>query len=195
MDDDEPMDLLQGVASRVTSKSYFDLQWPLKLTLSPTDASLNKRRKPGQEASRFKTDDDTGKMVIDSDDSDEETSTPQQKPKEDVVGTAYRESITSVDGFTRGPNGRIKFNKDTKKRRREAQEAEDDAMDVEENPKKQRTKQSNSRPGQEFKAKRAGGDIKKNGVDPYAYVTLSQAAGKKGGRKNQIGIAGKGSRK
>ncbi|KAJ8077206.1 pre-rRNA processing protein [Marasmius tenuissimus] len=195
MDDDEPMDLLRGVASRVTN------------------ASSNKRRKPGQEASRFKTDDDTGKMVIDENDSDEETSTPQQKSKEDVVGTAYRESITSVDGFTRGPNGRIKFNKDTKKRRREAQEAEDDAMDVEENPKKQKTKQSNSRPGQEFKAKvkdpsvlskdrpltttlqRAGGDVKKNGVDPYAYVTLSQAAGKKGGRKNQIGITGKGSRK
>ena len=93
-------------------------------------------------------------MVIDEDDSDEETSTSQQKLKEDVVGTAYRESITSVDGFTRGPNGRIKYNKDTKKRRRENLEAEDDAMDVvQENPKKQKAKQANVRPGQEFKAK------------------------------------------
>ncbi|KAL0578292.1 pre-rRNA processing protein [Marasmius crinis-equi] len=180
MDDDDPMDLLEGVASRVTN------------------ASSNKRRKPGQDASRFKTDDDTGKMIIDEDESDEDAGAgaPQQKSKEDVVGTAYRESITSVDGFTRGPNGRIKFNKDTKKRRRENQDAEDDAMDVvEDNPKKQKTKQGNARLGHEFKAKRAGGDVKKNGVDPYAYLTLSQASGKKGGRKNQIGIAGKGGRK
>lgn len=37
---------------------------------------------------------------------------------------------------------------------------------------------------------KAGGDIKKGGVDPYAYLSLSQAA-KKGGRQQRIGIAGK----
>ncbi|KAK7035453.1 pre-rRNA processing protein [Paramarasmius palmivorus] len=170
MDDDEPMDLLQGVASRVTN------------------AAGNKKRKPGQEASRFKTDEDTGKMIIDGEDSDDAGAGAGSK--EDVVGTAYREAITGVDGFTRGPNGRIKFNKDTKKRRRENEELEDDAMDVvEDSSKKQKTK--NPKLGQDFKAKRAGGDVKKGGVDPYAYVTLSQASKKSGGRKNRIGIAGK----
>jgi ribosomal RNA-processing protein 12 len=39
---------------------------------------------------------------------------------------------------------------------------------------------------------KAGGDVKKGDVDPYAYVTLSQAA--KSGRRgsmSKIGIAGK----
>jgi ribosomal RNA-processing protein 12 len=43
--------------------------------------------------------------------------------------------------------------------------------------------------GHEFKAKKAGGDVKKGGVDPYAYMSLSQAAKKKG--RNRTGIAGK----
>ncbi|KAF9263376.1 NUC173-domain-containing protein [Marasmius fiardii PR-910] len=174
MDDDEPIDLLQGVASRVTE-----------------DFS-NKRRKPGQEASKFKTDGDTGKMIIDEEDSDNDDG----RTKEDVVGSAYRESITSADGFTRGPNGRVRFNKDTKKRRRDNADADDDPMDVvEADKKKQNTKRIHTKPGQDFKAKRAGGDVKKNGVDPYAYVTLSQAAGKKKGRKQRIGIARKGGKR
>lgn len=62
-------------------------------------------------------------MIIDDSDSDDEAANAAT----DVAGTAYRENLTSVDGFTRGANGKIKFNKDTKKRRRE----EDAAMDVE----------------------------------------------------------------
>jgi ribosomal RNA-processing protein 12 len=39
---------------------------------------------------------------------------------------------------------------------------------------------------------RAGGDVKKNGVDPYAYLTLGQAAGGKKGRgKAKVSILGK----
>jgi len=46
--------------------------------------------------------------------------------------------------------------------------------------------------GHEFKAKKAGGDIKKGGMDPYAYMSLSQAAKKSGrGGHGRIGIAGK----
>ena len=45
--------------------------------------------------------------------------------EEDVAGAAYKESLTSVDGFTRGPHGRVKFNKDTKKRRRENEEEDE----------------------------------------------------------------------
>jgi ribosomal RNA-processing protein 12 len=172
VDDDEPMDLLQGVASRLTN------------------AQANRRRKPGQDAGHFKTDTDTGKIVINEDEeSDIEVSS--RKAAKDVAGSAYRESMTSVDGFTRGPNGRIKFNKDTKKRRREN---EDEDGDVEMADGAATATKKNKRPmepklGHEFKAKKAGGDVKKGGVDPYAYMSLSQAAKKKG--RNRTGIAGK----
>jgi len=94
-------------------------------------------------------------MIIDDSDSDEANAEQQQ---EDVVGTAYRESMTSVDGFTRGPNGKIKFNKDTKKRRREEDAIEDvEMVDVEE-PKadsrhKKSKKHNEPKFGHEFKAK------------------------------------------
>ena len=54
----------------------------------------------------------------------------------DVAGTAYQEALTSVDGFTRGPGGRIKFNKDTKKRRRENAAEDDDVEMAETEPAK-----------------------------------------------------------
>ncbi|KAF8650444.1 hypothetical protein AX16_005247 [Volvariella volvacea WC 439] len=165
-DDDEPIDLLQGMASRITTFSKVS------------------RRQPGQDATYFKTDEDGGKMIIEE---DEEI----DNAEEDVEGNAYKEALTSVDGFTRGPNGRIKFNKDTKKRRRELEEEEDVEMEdltaTLPSPKHRKTQ---PKPGHEFRAKKAGGDIKKGGVDPYAYVTLSQAAKTKG-RRNRIGIAGK----
>ncbi|KAI0644687.1 NUC173-domain-containing protein [Trametes meyenii] len=172
VDDDEPMDLLSGAASRVTT------------------ANAGKRKKPGQDAARFKTDGDTGRMVIDEE-SDEEAH--DNATTEDVAGAAYRESLTSVDGFTRGPNGRVKFNKDTKKRRREA-EADEDVemadMDAIQKPGKKSKKKVEPKLGAEFKAKKAGGDVKKHGIDPYAYMPLSQAA-KKQSRGARIGIAGK----
>ncbi|KAF7428290.1 hypothetical protein PC9H_007511 [Pleurotus ostreatus] len=169
VDDDEPMDLLSGAASRITNTQN------------------KRRRQPGHEASLFNTD-DAGKLVIES--SDDEAANDQQG--DDVVGTAYHESLTSVDGFTRGPKGQVKFNKDTKKRRREADERDQDVemADPEAKPPKNK-KKTDVRPGQEFKAKKAGGDVKKDGVDPYAYLSLSQAA-KKGQRgRTSIGIAGK----
>ena len=72
----------------------------------------------------------------------------------DVAGTAYRETLTSVDGFTRGSGGRIKFNKDTKKRRREnAVENEDVEMAETEPAKTAGKKRSEVKLGHEFKAK------------------------------------------
>ncbi|KAI0320923.1 ribosomal RNA-processing protein 12 [Amylostereum chailletii] len=173
VDDDEPMDLLSGAAARVAN------------------AKQTRKRKPGQDATHFKTGDD-GKMMIE-DSSDEEVGVGADR--ENVEGTAYLEQMTSVDGFTRGPGGRIKFNKDTKKRRREAAENEDRDVEMEdvgaqtgkERPVKRR---SDVKLGKEFKAKKAGGDLKKGGVDPYAYVPLGQAA-KRGGRRSRIGVAGK----
>lgn len=172
LDDDEPMDLLQGAASRITNV-------------------VSNHRKPGQEAHYFKTDNDTGKMIIDAHDELEN----EDAAMTDVGGAAYRESITSVDGFSRGPNGRIKFNKNTKKRRREIDEIDDEMVadgDGGIKSKKNERKANFAKLGHEFKAKKAGGDVKKGGVDPYAYMPLSQAA-KKGalGKRTHIGVTGK----
>ncbi|KAF8200713.1 armadillo-type protein [Pholiota molesta] len=176
MDDDEPMDLLSGAATRVTN------------------AKSNRRRQPGQDASRFKTDEETGKMVIDED-SDSDDAAAARNAATDVAGAAYRETMTSVDGFTRGPNGKVKFNKDTKKRRREEDALQDvemaDAEEVSAGSKAKKPKKKDEpKFGHEFKAKKAGGDVKKGGLDPYAYLSLSQAA-KSGSKKGRIGIASK----
>ncbi|KAF9482107.1 NUC173-domain-containing protein [Pholiota conissans] len=174
MDDDEPMDLLSGTATRVTN------------------VKSNRRRQPGQDASRFKTDEETGKMVIDED-SDSDDAAAARNAANDVAGSAYHETMTSVDGFTRCANGKIKFNKDTKKRRREDAVQDVEMADAEvsggSKPKKPKRKDE-PKFGHEFKAKKAGGDVRKGGVDPYAYLSLSQAA-KSGSKKGRIGIASK----
>nr|VWP02479.1 G protein alpha subunit [Ganoderma boninense] len=198
VDDDDPMDLLSGAASRVTT------------------ASAGKRKKPGQDAAHFKTDDDTGKMMIDESDDEAGKGADGGNGGEDVEGNAYRENLTSIDGFTRGPNGKVKFNKDTKKRRRENEDGDGDVemADGEGQKASKKTKRrAEPKFGHEFKAKvslrillsssrasvaersasctqRAGGDVKKGGVDPYAYMSLSQAA-KKQNRSGRIGVAGK----
>jgi len=60
-----------------------------------------------------------------------------------------------VDGFTRGPGGRIKFNKDTKKRRRENAIEDEDVEMAETEPTSRTTekKRSEVKLGHEFKAK------------------------------------------
>ncbi|TFK68676.1 NUC173-domain-containing protein [Pluteus cervinus] len=160
-DDDDPMDLLQGTASRITSGKAH-------------------KRKPRKD--HFKTDEETGRMIVDDASSAEEGD-------DQVGGDAYYENLTSTDGFTRGVNGRIKFNKNTKKRRRELEDEDEEMVPVDVpsklSPKQRKTGQQL---GHEFKAKKAKGDMKKGGVDPYAYLSLSQAA--KGG-KNRLGIASK----
>lgn len=91
-------------------------------------------------------------MIIDDADGSEN----EDVAMTDMGGAAYRESATSVDGFTRGPNGRIKFNKDTKKRRREIQEIEDETMaDGDDGTTKSNKseRKANIRLGHEFKAK------------------------------------------
>ena len=88
-------------------------------------------------------------MIIDDSDSDADS-----VAKPDVAGTAYQEVLTSADGFTRGPDGRIKFNKDTKKRRREnAVEDEDVEMAETEPTRPTVKKKSEFKLGHEFRAK------------------------------------------
>ncbi len=40
------------------------------------------------------------------------------------------------------------------------------------------------------RTQKASGDLKKGGLDPYAYVSLKQAA-KKANRRSRLGVAGK----
>jgi ribosomal RNA-processing protein 12 len=87
-------------------------------------------------------------MIIEESDSDTGSA-----PELDAAGTAYREALTSADGFTRGQGGRIKFNKDTKKRRREEVVEDEDAEMSEAGPHKLDKKQSEVRLGHEFRAK------------------------------------------
>lgn len=116
-------------------------------------ARSKKSRKPGQDAARFKADAETGKMIIDDGDgANDET----MEVEEDVVGTAYRDSIRSADGFSRGPNGRVRFNKDTKKRRREELEGETEDVemgDVTANAGRKSKKHSPEKLGKEFRSK------------------------------------------
>ncbi|PVF95410.1 NUC173-domain-containing protein [Serendipita vermifera] len=189
IDDDEPMDLLEGTAGKLIN------------------ANRGKQKRPGQEASKFKTEEETGKIIIDE---ESDSDTPEkakrtarsikQDPEDLLAGAAYKENLVSVDGFTRNPNGTIKFHKDTKKRRREEMEMADGDIEMEDasaaaggkgNLKKGK-RHKEIRLGQEFKAKKAGGDVKKNGMDPYAYLTLGQAAGGRKGRgKAKVSILGK----
>ena len=93
-------------------------------------------------------DEETGKMLIEESDTD-----VGGDPDPDVAGTAYREALTSADGFTRGQGGRIKFNKDTKKRRRENAAEDEDVEMGEAEPIKAGKKRSEVKLGHEFRAK------------------------------------------
>ena len=122
------------------------------LTTAFEGARSKKSRKAGQEAARFKVNAETGKMIIDDDEANDET----MEVEEDVVGTAYHDSIRSVDGFSRGPNGRVKFNKDTKKRRREELEGEIEDVEMGDttvNTGRKSKKHSPEKVGKEFRSK------------------------------------------
>ncbi|GAA5939156.1 mRNA-binding protein RRP12 [Sporobolomyces koalae] len=112
---------------------------------------------------------------------------------------AYLEAMRGEDGHTRDAKGRIKFNKGGKRGRfDEADDGEDvpvteglKELEVAGNNKKRKTKKETVQVGGEFKAKRAGGDVKKNGMQPYAFVPLSTVGGKKSNQKGpKLGITG-----
>ena len=115
---------------------------------SPIDAKGNQRLKNRRDHSHFKTD-ESGKMIFDESDPESHGDAAE----EDVAGTAYREALTSADGFTRGPGGRVKFNKDTKKRRRENAVEDEDVEMGEVEAAKPGMKRSEGKIGHEFRAK------------------------------------------
>ena len=97
-------------------------------------------------------------MVIDDEDADEESGAAADDP--------YKESLTSADGFTRGPNGRVKFNKDTKKRRRENVDNDEDVEmgDVDAVNAKKNKRRTEVKLGHEFRAKVRS--------CPFPYLTM-----------------------
>ncbi|RSH79233.1 uncharacterized protein EHS24_001272 [Apiotrichum porosum] len=172
---DEPMDLLsRSIAGGVTRAN-------------PAD---DRKRKPGQDAVHFKTD-KSGRMVIEDENAgaDGDEGMGGGADAAAGAGNAYLAAMAGVDGATRGASGGLKFNKNTKRSRAEEREAE--AMDLDEligdkpkNLKKKKTA-APAKLGEEFRPKRAGGDIKKvGGPDPYSYVPIGQAAQRKGGKGN-----------
>src|SRR6201996_5055009 len=135
---------------RLASRVRNTLRSPLSMrpSFSSIDAKGSQRLKNRRDPSHFKTD-QSGKMVFDESGSD----TNEGAAEEDVAGAAYREALTSADGFTRGPGGRVKFNKDTKKRRRENAVEDEDVERGEGGAAKPGMKRSEGKIGHEFRAK------------------------------------------
>ena len=109
--------------------------------------------------------------------------------------SAYMEAIKGADGHYRDARGKTRFNK----RGRDAIDDDDDGADVTGKaaaPTTKRRKQDKVQLGAEFKAKRAGGDVRKPGApQPFAYVPLAQATGKSVRGKPAVSFTGYGKSK
>ncbi|GAC98191.1 ribosomal RNA-processing protein [Pseudozyma hubeiensis SY62] len=211
-DDDVPMDLLDRSATA-------------RISLTNPNAKngangRNKKRQPGQEASKFALDEETGRMLIDDDDAPSgkpsaanskrvsfATSGADSAPVDvDGAGTAYINQARGVDGMAQVRGGAVKFNKNNKRTREAEREMELEQMAVEEAQDRARQVQSGKQAaapsdrkkrvketiGKEFRAKRGGGDVIRNGKSPYAYVPLSEVAGKKAKNSENVSYTGKG---
>lgn len=179
-DEGVPMDLLdRSIAGKVTR---FD----------PNDSK--KRRLPGQDAGKFKTDQDTGRMIIEESE-DEEAPAAAPSTEDRLAGSAYQVARTAVDGMVRDARGNVKFNKNTKRGRALEQENDVDMlegiMDDDSSRKKPKSGKKAEKLGSEYRSKRAGGDVKKQGqADPYSYVPLNKA-GKQKGATQKVNLTNK----
>ncbi|GAA5920785.1 hypothetical protein JCM3775_003948 [Rhodotorula graminis] len=155
--------------------------------------------------SHFKTDDAGRFRFNESGSDDDDEGAPKSGPSRGAGMGDYVEAMHGEDGHTRDARGRVKFNKTQGKRGRGNDDFDDaDDNDVERDVpvtaglkelevggKRKKQKKEVQRVGQEFKAKRAGGDVKKDGMQPYAFVPLSQVAGKKSNQRGpKLGITG-----
>lgn len=181
---DDPLDLLDDkMLGRISRKD-------------PRAEEARRARREEASSSRFKTD-SRGKLIFNDEDGDGGASGGEgDEDGMDSTG-AYLEAINGEDGFQRTQAGRIKFNKPTKRGRAQMEEDElvADVKDrleglgmLKDKTKKQKKVKENI--GQEFRAKKAGGDIKKDGVSPYAYVPLGN-----GKKRSNLNIVGKGKRR
>jgi ribosomal RNA-processing protein 12 len=194
-DDDQPMDLLDRGAIADASISF-----------NRRGDSGRKRREPGQEASRFTLDEATGRMVIEDEENGEAATEEGAQIDVEGAGRAYLDRERGTHGLTT-KDGVVRLNKNNKRNR-----AADDAMDEEqialeeqlaamvaerEAGKAAATKQQSAASkgkherkqiGSEFRAKKAGGDIKRGDVSPFAYVPLSDVGGKKKGSSGKSDV-------
>ena len=179
--------------------------------------SISRKRQPGQEASKFTLDEETGRMVIE--DSDEEQSDEDEKAEKQIdvegAGRAYLDRERGVHGMSTDKNGKVRLNKNNKRNRAADEEMEAEQIELEEqlaalqrqreaasetvngtsaaNNNNKKRKQERKQIGQEFRAKKAGGDIKRGETSPFAYVPLQKVGGKKPGKagKSDIRFLGK----
>lgn len=146
-------------------------------------------RQPGDEAKMFATD-ERGRLRIADEDAGAEA--PAPTADEEMAGRAYLEREVGVDGFTFGRGGAVKFNKNTKRTRANERADDEGGADDEPDARPRRAKRAKQAIGGEFRAKRAEGDVQKNGMSPYAYVPLASVTGKKNARQAQrLAITGK----
>ncbi|TPX37629.1 hypothetical protein SmJEL517_g00697 [Synchytrium microbalum] len=183
-----------GTSIREDQQDVLDFLDPQIVSrVSSTNAKRSKSTsKPStSKSNNFSTSND-GRMVFA--DSDEEEAA-NAKP---VAPDYYKQSREGESAFTRMADGRIKFAKFNKRKR----DADDDDEEMEEgggnagskrnNIGKKRGRGDSGRPfGSDYKAKHAGGDVKRKGKpDPYAYIPLNRkGAGKdtkKGGRPSSF---------
>ncbi|KAM0786993.1 hypothetical protein ACM66B_002411 [Microbotryomycetes sp. NB124-2] len=185
-DEDEVLDLLDD---RMTTQ----------ITAGKT--AQQTQRKPLD--SHFKTDKASGKMRFEEDSSDSEVEAVDASAGQSRGMGAYLEAMRGADGHVTDAKGRAKFNKTQGKRARGGEDEEDEdgdvpvtaglrELEVASNNKRKKQRQEKTSIGGEFKAKRAGGDVKKNGMQPYAYVPLANVAGKKAksSKGPKLGITG-----
>lgn len=204
-DDDAPMDLLDRGALASGGKV---------IASGGKQPSMSRKRQPGQEASRFTLDEETGRMVIE--DPDEPQSDAEEEADQiDVegAGRAYLDRERGVHGMSTDKSGKVRLNKNNKRNRAADEEMEAEQMELEEqlatlqrqreaiseangnssNNNNKKRKQERKQIGQEFRAKKAGGDIKRGETSPFAYVPLQKVGGKKPGKagKSDIRFLGK----
>ncbi|KAA1079196.1 hypothetical protein PGT21_003456 [Puccinia graminis f. sp. tritici] len=186
-DEDQIMDLLDG--GRLANRA-----------LAGKEAKAEKRK---QELKRigagYKKDSETGKMIIDEEESSQNKST---KNGNDESTNAFLEAVHGADGFRRDARGNVKANKKRKLDQDVVDRLEQDEeqqLDIQDavhglqitddqktgsTHKKKKTKRVKEKLGSEFKAKKAGGDKvtrNKDGqeISPFAYLPLQSLNSKK----------------
>ncbi|KAI7864923.1 NUC173 domain-containing protein [Spinellus fusiger] len=147
---------------------------------------LRRKQRNLEKASGFVHSED-GRMVInDSDDEAKHEEKQVETPEEDY----YMQAQNSADGFIRDKNNRIKF----KKNKNGTNADDDNEMDVDEGRSAKQMKRGPrfEKIGKEFKAKRAGGDVKRKGkADPFAYMPLGKIIKKKTQSGPRVTFTGK----
>lgn len=179
-DDDSPMDLLDrstAAGGRILAGDAHAQQ-------------KNRKRQPGQEARRFELDEATGRMLIDEPELKAGDERGAQSVDVDGAGRAYLDKERGTHGLT-SKDGVMRINKNNKRNRAADEELEREQMALEEQQEGQQKQQQSTAPaektagkrvktaiGAEFKARKAGGDVKKGQQSPYAYVPLNQIGSK-----------------